>query len=202
MAQSFAARAKMRALAALMLWCWHGSGASCRADSWAWNSAQSMWVATPGDEPARDISGHTPAPANPSSAELCETPAGDPLASLTAGLAAGNLRLRTVLHDHAPSVVQYDNFFSTEVAADIIRAASDSPVAEAAQFGRKGGVVWLPHRNATGAEAAVVGLVARISELVGIESERAESLQVAWCERQLCTPWPTVCMWHRARALH
>ena len=108
--------------------------------------------------------------------------AADPLFSLAGGRNADGWRSRTVLHHHAPSVVQYDDFFSPAVAADIIRAASNTAATETAQFGREGGVVWLPHRNKVDVEPAVVELVARISKLVGIENECAESLQVAWCE--------------------
>ena len=106
----------------------------------------------------------------------------DPLTALTTGNFTDESLSRTVLHDRAPSIVQYDDFFSAGVAADIILAASDRSATQTAQFGREGGVVWLPHRNTTDARAAVVELVGRISELVGIESERAESMQVAWCE--------------------
>ena len=145
-------------------------------DSWVWDSAQAMWVVVPGKDAARD------AEHGPHSAKLWESAQADPLATLTASDFTENSLSRTVLHDLAPSIVQYDEFFSPGVAADIIRAASDRSAMQTSQFGREGGVVWLPHRNTTSARAAVVELVGRISQLVGIESERAESMQVAWCE--------------------
>jgi hypothetical protein len=161
--------------AALLLCCWCCAGAGCRANLWEWDSAQSIWVVAPGADAARDAE-------NPSSAKLCGSVQADPLAALTAAGAADDWRSRSVLHGHAPSIIQYDGFFSAGVAANIIHAASDSAATQTAQFGREGGVVWLPHRNATSAAAAVVELVGRISGLVGIASERAESMQVAWCK--------------------
>ena len=147
--------------------CWACAAA---AESWRWDDAQSMWVVAPPDEP-----GQQPA-------TLC-APAADPLAALSRDRAA-------VLHEHGPTIVQYDDFFTAEEAAGIIHAASGSVVADAAQFGRAGGVVWLPHRNTSAAAADVVALVERISKLVGIELERAESLQVAWCECRSCAACP------------
>lgn len=171
----------MRVVLLLLGWCWPGTG--CSAETWVWDSADSMWVVAPGPDVVRDSARHTTSARDPlRQPTLCGA---DPLASLTSSLTADNLNARTVLHGHAPLVIQYDEFFSAAVAADIIRVASGSSVTEKAQFGRQGGVVWLPHHDTHDTDATVAQLVMRISQLVGIERERTESLQVAWCEKHI-----------------